>query len=316
MSRAYREQGSHRSVEAVLAPTISAQFGVFSLKQAVVAGASKDMVARRVAAGRWERLHRGVYRVAGSPPSWRASMMAGWLACGERAVVSFRSAGALWGLIGAPASQPFEVSVPRGIRRSPQGVIVHEATALAPDDVVVLGPFALMSPARTLIDLASVLPPATVEEGLDEALRRRLVSLGEMRGRIEAQAGRPGTAAIRALVEMRRDGEAEPESRFETRLARLFREARLRPVRQHLVHDEHGVFVARLDFAFPDVQLAVEAEGRRYHAGRARWLRDLDRRNRLTALGWRIHHVTWDRMTSDPDGTIDEMRTLLAGARS
>lgn len=229
-------------------------------------------------------------------------------------MVSVRAAAALWGLIGAPASQPFEVSVPRGTRRSPQGVVVHEATALASDDVAVLGPFALTSPARTLIDLASVLPPATVVEGLDEALRRRLVSLRDMRGRIEDLAGRPGIAAIRALVEMRRDGEAEPESRFETRLARLLRQARMRPVRQHPVYDEHGVFVARLDFAFPDVMLAVEAEGRRYHAGRARWLRDLDRRNRLTALGWRIHHVTWGRMTDDPEATIGEIRALLEGS--
>jgi very-short-patch-repair endonuclease len=312
MTRAYRDSGSHRSVEAVLAPTIAAQFGVFSHRQAVVAGTSNDMVSRRIAAGRWERLHRGVYRIAGSPPSWRASMMAGWLACGERAVVSGRAAAALWGLVAAPSAQPLEVSVPRGIRRAPAGVLVHETTMLVAEDVANVGAFAVTTVARTLIDLASVLPQATVEESLDEALRRRLVTVREVRARIDGLSGLPGVAAMKALLEMRADDEPEPESRFETRLARLLRQDGLRPKRQHVVRDEQGRFVARIDFAFPDERLAVEADGHRYHAGRALWLRDLERCNTLTALGWRVHHVTWDRMTNDPEGVIDEIGALLS----
>ena len=60
--------------------------------------------------------------------------------------------------------------------------------------------------------------------------------------------------------------------------------------------------MAIVDFAYPDIKLAIEAEGYRWHSSRARWERDLERRNELTALGWRVIHVTWAEFDAPAEG--------------
>src|SRR5207249_2080176 len=142
---------------------------------------------------------------------------------------------------------------------------------------------------RTIIDLAAVISGETLEEALDVALQRRLTSLSRVRWRLAdlGRHGRPGIAMLRRLIAARSGVEAVPESVIETRFSRLLRRAGLpAPVRQYHVRDR-GRLVARVDFAYPDARLAIEVEGFRWHSGRARWERDLGRRNELTELGWR-----------------------------
>ncbi|MCI0583809.1 MAG: endonuclease domain-containing protein [Chloroflexi bacterium] len=81
------------------------------------------------------------------------------------------------------------------------------------------------------------------------------------------------------------------------------------PARQHRVKDQGGL-VAVVDFAYPDLKLAIEADGYRWHTGRIRWEHDLARRNRLTALGWRVLHVTW----SDIEQRSEELMARIAAA--
>ncbi len=73
---------------------------------------------------------------------------------------------------------------------------------------------------------------------------------------------------------------------------------------------DQGGLVAVVDFAYPDLKLAIEADGYRWHTGRIRWEHDLARRNRLTALGWRTLHVTW----SDIEQRSEELMARIAAA--
>ena len=77
--------------------------------------------------GRWRAAGPGVYRIAGTPVTWRSHLLAAVLAGGPGAVASHRSAGALHGLDGCRLGVP-EVSVPRGRRYRPGGARVHEST--------------------------------------------------------------------------------------------------------------------------------------------------------------------------------------------
>jgi hypothetical protein len=59
--------------------------------------------------------------------------MAATLACGDDAVLSHRSAAALWGCDSAP--EPASTSPPLGVARSGQpGIDLHHVRALNPDD--------------------------------------------------------------------------------------------------------------------------------------------------------------------------------------
>lgn len=209
---------------------------------------------------------------------------------------------------------PVELTVPRGRKRNAPG-IVHRNLLLV-RDVTTVGAIPVTTPARTLLDIAAVAPRETVEEALDDALRRRLVSLRRLRSRVDelGRRGRPGIAMMRALLDARDPSSPVPESVFETRLLRVLRRARLpEPVLQHRIRDR-GRTVAVVDFAYPDAKLAIEADGYRWHSGRVRWENDRARLNRLTLLGWRVIHVTWHDLVRRPEHVAASVRNaLLAG---
>lgn len=170
------------------------------------------------------------------------------------------------------------------------------------------------TPARTLLDLASVAPPDIVEEAIDDALRRGIVTIDGLRRAFASigRRGRPGSAAMRAVLNARDASAAVPESVFERRLLRTLRAARLpTPNLQHGIRSG-GRLVAVVDFAYPDAKLGIEADGYRWHSGRVRWDRDRARRNRLTLLGWRIIHVTWTDLVRRPAHVIAAIRRALA----
>ena len=59
----------------------------------------------------------------------------------------------------------------------------------------------------------------------------------------------------------------------------------------HALDDDSEIF---LDFAYPDVKLAIEADSFVWHASLTDWQRDRARNNELVALGWSILPITWD----------------------
>lgn len=67
-----------------------------------------------------------------------------------------------------------------------------------------------------------------------------------------------------------------------------------------------------VDFAYPEVKVAIEAEGYRWHSGRPRWEHDLARRNAITRLGRRVIHVTRNDLTTRPDEVVAEIGAALA----
>jgi very-short-patch-repair endonuclease len=83
---------------------------------------------------------------------------------------------------------------------------------------------------------------------------------------------------------------------------------------QHEVR-EGGRVLARVDFAYPDLRIAIEVDGYRWHSGRARWERDLGRRNDLTALGWRVVHVTSSDLAHRPDRIVRMIAQALGGGK-
>jgi hypothetical protein len=242
-------QRTQESVERMIASQFATQYGLISRDQALRAGASADAIFRRVAGGRWDRLYPGVFRIAGSPSSWRQAVLAACLARGKGTAGSHRTAAHLWKLPPFDPG-PIEITIPRSRRlgRMP-GVVVHRVGPLPPADLTMLDGIPVTSPARTLIDLTAVASRESVEEALDDALRRGLVSVARLRWRLNELrgSGRRGIATIRDLIEARGGGEPVPKSVFETRLVRHLRAAGLpASVRQHEIRDR-GRLVARLD---------------------------------------------------------------------
>ena len=277
------------------------QHGVVSREQVVRLGLSERWVDRRVADGRLIRLHPGVYVIAGAPSSWLQSVMGACLWAGSGAAASHRSAAAIWQLDGA-RERTVEITSSRHLRS--RRVKVHRRP-LEDWEITKRQCVPVTKVERTLLDLGSCVSAMALEIALDSALRRHLTAVPRLHAHLieMARNGVPGTRALRRLLQERDPSIPPRESPLETRLGRLLREWRLpAPAAQFIVRSGNR-FVARLDFAYPEKRLAIEADGYEFHQGRLRWKRDLKRRNDLTSLRWRVLSFTKEDLTALRDAT-------------
>jgi Protein of unknown function (DUF559) len=99
--------------------------------------------------------------------------MAAVKACGEGAVLSHRSAAALWKMIASPPSL-IDVSVPGRTGRRRPGLRIHRPLILLPSHTTRRHSISVTKPTRTLEDLRRVLPRDQFAAALREAEYLRL----------------------------------------------------------------------------------------------------------------------------------------------
>ena len=198
-------------------------------------------------------------------------------------------------------------------RTEMNSVIVHWLKEpIPPEDITTIDGIPVTKPARTLLDLATVEPVEVIERCLDDALRRRLVSLPFLDRWLQQPVNKRhrGHRVLRRLVDARATT-GVTESALEARVLKLIREAGLPlPMLQYVVEDG-GRFVARIDFAYPEQKVAVEADGFRYHDGRQAFDDDRARGNVLESLGWRVLRVTSKHLDEYPDGVAEWVARAL-----
>jgi hypothetical protein len=171
----------------------------------------------------------------------------------------------------------------------------------------------LTDPTRTLVDLADTVP-GLLPRAVDQALAGGLVRMSDLgaataiRNLDHAPGGgtsRPGTAVLRAHLRALGYLGAPSPSVLESRMARLFLRYGLPRPQAEVVAGQHGEY--RIDFAYPQLRLAMEVDGYVWHASPERMAADLARRNRLQALGWVVLVYTWRQVTQDPAGVAAEI---------
>ncbi len=238
---------------------------------------SDDMIDHRVATGRWVRVALGLYRIAGVPVTWKQRAMAACLVSGSGAVVSHRSAAVLWGVSGLRPGA-LDITVPPGRSNRNALARVHRSAV----EGVRRDGIPVTRPSRTIVDLAGVVGGDVLEEAVDDVLCRRLCRLEELHG----GRSRALWTVLEAWI-----GDGLPEGVAEMRVVRGLLAAGLpQPVRQHEIH-HNGLFVARVDLAYPPDRLAMELDSFRWHAGRGPFRSDRLRRNRIEAAGWRLLEI-------------------------
>lgn len=147
-----------------LARIVRAQAGMFTRTQALSCGYSPERIRTELKNRRWFVVVDGVYRLVGSPGGWNARVWAALLAAGDGAVLGGRPAGRLHRIDGVPAYERLAVVVPRNRRpRLSAGALV-ERSPLSRADVAHQRGIPVLSPARTVVDLAR-------RESLDVAVR-------------------------------------------------------------------------------------------------------------------------------------------------
>jgi len=269
------------------------QHGVVTRQQVFARGLSDGVIEHRLGTGRWRRMASGVYALAGTDATWRQKVLAACLSGGLGGVASHSSAAALWGLSGFVAGT-VEVTVPRGRSHASRLAVVHQTRQLDPVDASTIDGIPVTRVARTLVDLAGCVDDARLEDAVDDAVIRRLVTLERLERRAAAlrRPGRGGGQRLDSVLATWR-GDDVPESVAEMRLVRRLLAAGVpSPELQYEVRGTGGHVVARLDVAWPRFQSGFELDGFRWHANPRGYQRDRRRHNQLKTLGWTVFQAT------------------------
>jgi very-short-patch-repair endonuclease len=170
----------------------------------------------------------------------------------------------------------------------------------------------LTTPARTAFDLARRGPVVEGVAAVDALLAARQVSRRSFGSIVDARERWPGLRRARRVLDL---GDAGAASPMESRLRLVLVLGGLpRSVTQFTVRTSDGVFVARLDLAYPAKRLGVEYEGDQ-HRGQGAFQQDLRRQNALGACGWTVLRFGPLDIYRDPGGIVAKVRAALGRDR-
>jgi very-short-patch-repair endonuclease len=296
-----------------------AQYSLFTLEQALAAGLNRTTVYRRARLGRYVMKHPGVFAFAGLSDSWERSVLAACLAAGKDAVASHRTAARLWGLTDH-SNDAVEIMVPPNRRPRLRRVVVHRSGDLVSDQITVRRRIPVTNPLRTMVDLGAVLSAEAVEDALDAGLAWPSLfsvaavgaALNELAGR-----GRRGSGVLKSVLEERALGNSVSDSKLERRMAELLRRAGLpKAVFHYAVCTPAGVFLAEVDFAYPEIKLAIEVDGFGVHGTPRAMAKDFVRQNGLVPYGWRVLRFTWRQVTRQPEMVAVAIRAAFVSLQA
>jgi hypothetical protein len=254
------------------------QHGVVAHWQLIAGGLSRGAIQRLITAGWLHRLYVGVYAVGHDRLSWHGRCLAAVFACGPGAVLSHRAAGALWAI--RPTSSPrLDVTLLRP-RKGPRGLCAHHVRSLHAEDRAERDGIPLTSVARTLLDLAEVVPRRELIRAVEQAERLGLFDLAT----VEGEPPRVNSDWERDLLDFCDEHD--------------------------LPRPELNVTVEgyEVDALWSDAKLIVELDSWDHHRSRRAFEEDRRRDAALQLAGHVVLRITWRRFEQEPEEVAQSIR--------
>jgi very-short-patch-repair endonuclease len=291
---------SSMSLERAVLDVAARQHAVVSLAQLRELGMSRRGVQHRVARGFLHPKYRGVYAVGHPRLTQHGRWLAAVLACGPGAVLSHRSAAALWGLLAPVAAVEVSTDV---ARRERPGITLRSAF-VHQDERTVHHAIPTTTVPRTLLDLAAVLAPHRLERAANEADVLRLTDPLSLAALVARHPNKRGVRSARAQAA---GGANHTRSELEAAfLAFLDAHGLPRPATNVAIagHEVDCVWRTR--------HLIAELDGRAYHDTALRFESDRARDRALAVAGWRTVRITWRQVHRERAALASDLRRLLA----
>jgi hypothetical protein len=287
---------------------VARQHGVIARRQLLALGLSGGGIDHWVRNGRLVPVRRGAYALGHTELRREGFALAAVLSVGDGALLSHRSAARQWGL--RPWSGAFVELTVRShngrLRRT--DLRIHRSTELEDWEVTENIGIPITTPARTLLDLAAVVPPHHLRRAVERAERLELYDHRAVLRTLRAHPRRPGSKALVALLGDLHDHGTDTVTRsdLEAMFLQLCLDHGL--PRPQVNHYENG---RELDFRWPDRRLVVETNGFAFHRTRSAFEADHDKRLDLEAAGWRVISLTWRQVTQRPARVAAHVRRAL-----
>ena len=237
-----------------------------------------------------------MYRVGHRAPSVEATYLAAVKACGERALLCGRAAGYLLSLLKGPAPPP---EVMTEAKRRVSGVRVRRTRRVDPRDATTWRGIPVTTVARTLVDLAAVLPAEALARACHEAGVRHRTTPAQVEAVLARRPRSPGAGKLRAVI---RGDERVSLSKLERAFLELLEKAAL-----PLPETNKVVGGRRVDCRWPEHRLTVELDSYRFHNSRHAWEQDRRREREARARGDDFRRYTYDDVLERPAAMLAEL---------
>lgn len=300
-----------RPVDRRIAEIAARQHGVVGRGQLLALGLREDAIDGRLRRGSLHRVHAGVYAVGHDDLRQLGRWMAAVLASGAAAVLSHRSAAALWGV--RPVGAMIEVTAPRKTRSTAS--IRRHRSLLPADEITTYEGVPVTTVPRTIFDLAATEAAHVPEAALREAEYLRLDDRLSLPRLLERYPCRAGSRTIRACLARRRETVGHSRSWLEEVFLPFLDEHRLvRPPRIN-AWVQVGERRFQVDCLWPQIKAIVELDGFASHGTRSAFGEDRARDRRLRTAGYTVTRVAPEQIRDEPADLADDLRILL-GARA
>jgi very-short-patch-repair endonuclease len=286
--------------DAQIARLADRQHGVVATWQLLALGLTYQDIHYRAKNGRLHRIHRGVYAVGYRKLTRHGHWMAAVLAYGPDAVLSHRSAAALWGI--GPGFWKIEVTTPHG-KPSRKGTRAHVG-ALHPEDITAHDGIPVTSVSRTIVDLAAHRDHDQLTRLVEDADRRQWLDGRALDRAIERRPHAAGSRRLKRVLATYR-GPADTRSKLE-------RDFRALIANNGLPEPQYNALVAGLtvDVYWPRWKLVVELDGEPYHSSPRSFETDRIRDATLQKHDLRVLRVTGERLDNEPEAVVADILAL------
>ncbi|HEY2437679.1 MAG TPA: DUF559 domain-containing protein, partial [Solirubrobacteraceae bacterium] len=211
-----------------------------------------------------------------------------------------------WGIRPATGA-PIDVTlVGRDAGRRRKGLRVHQVQRLDRRDARSHKGLRILSPARTLLDIAPDLGDRELERAFDEALGNRLMTRAAVDALLAAYPRRPGCARLRELAEPGRTN-TMTRSGGEERMVALIRNGGL-PMPE--VNVPWGRW--EIDFLWRKQRVAVEIDAYEFHSRRAALERNHRKDADLQAAGMLVLRFSGRELARRPESIMVRVASTLA----
>ena len=160
-------------IDELIASFTARQYGLVARWQLLAIGLTDRHIRERIANGTLVVVHPGVYRLRGVPYTQELRWLAGVLAAGPEAWLSHRAAAAFHGY-DIRFLKP-EITVAHERDCDLDGIIAHRTRRR--HDVITVGGMPVTTKARTALDCAAVMPPAALEQMIEDAVAAGVVKI-------------------------------------------------------------------------------------------------------------------------------------------
>jgi len=262
---------------------------------------SRSQLDTRIGRGDLIKVWTGVY--ASAEPDMQTRLRGLDLRAGAPVAICLGTAAAAHGFDTEQDDDLHVLTPPRHLLRDSDGLRVHRRDG-AP--LVMVDGRRATSPAWTAVEVGRSLKRPRALATLDAALRSRTCVRQDLHMAAVEQFGRRGIVHVRELIPLA-DALAESPMESEARLMML--DGGLpTPALQYEVIDHSGR-LWRLDFAWPDVKVAVEYDGFDWHSDPDALRRDRQKRAALVEMGWSVISIVFDDVRRRPYETVRGIRT-------